>query len=873
MSAPRATMRLQFNAGFTFADARALLPYFAALGISHLYASPIMTARAGSKHGYDTIDPTLVNPELGGEEELRRLVDELRRHEMGLIVDIVPNHMAVGSDNAWWMDVLARGRDSRYAKYFDIDWAPDNPHLRDKVLLPILGRPYGEALAAGEMTLHGDTFIQYFDHKFPLAAGGLDLAGEPSSLSSASAFDPASSAGRERLHGLLEKQHYRLAWWRSANDEINWRRFFDINELAALRVEDDEVFEAVHAPLFRLYAQGRLDGVRVDHVDGLARPGDYCRKLRARLRQLESERPIHCPAGPAYFIVEKILADGENLAQAWEVDGTTGYDFMDDVSALQHDSAGERPLTALWERVSGRFGDFGREEVLARRQILHRSFSTQLQSVVRSLYEIAQTDLATRDLALSAIRRALTEILVHFPVYRIYAGVEHASPSDRMFLSRAVARAETTCLPSDRWLIETLGMWLMGTRIRSEVDAQQTIALARFQQLSASLCAKAVEDTAFYRYGQLLSRNDVGFDPRRFSLTPTEFHRRMQERATDFPHSMLATATHDHKRGEDVRARLAVLSELADEWTRAVERWIALCLPHCEAADGTPMPSTGDLAILLQTIVGAWPPGLQTTDHKRLAAYGTRIVAWQQKAVREAKLFSDWSAPNEPYEHAASELVAWLMAGPSELLTEIADFAWRISPAGAANGLAQVLLKLTAPGLPDIYQGTEYWDFSLVDPDNRTPVDFATRKHTLSTGLPADLASDWADGRIKQLMTARVLAVRKRLPRLFAEGQYVPLQAVGPFAAHFVAFARILGNSAAVTAVCRLCTGILCEDDSLTIPLARWKDTHIVLPRELRGAKLCSALTGNEIVPSDQVLAAGQILSTLPVALLTHHSR
>jgi (1->4)-alpha-D-glucan 1-alpha-D-glucosylmutase len=871
MSAPRATMRLQFHAGFTFADARALLPYFAALGISHLYASPIMTARPGSMHGYDTIDPTRVNPELGGEEELQRLVDELRRHEMGLIVDVVPNHMAVGSDNVWWMDVLARGRDSRYAEYFDIDWAPDNPHLRDKVLLPILGRPYGEALAAREITLHGDTFIQYFDHKFPVAAGGLDVAGEPSSLSSASAFDPASSAGRERLHGLLEEQHYRLAWWRSANDEINWRRFFDINELAALRVEDDEVFEAVHATLFRLYAQGLLDGVRVDHVDGLARPEDYCRKLRARLRQLESERASHCPAGPAYFIVEKILAHEEKLAQSWEVDGTTGYDFMDEVSALQHD--GERPLTALWERVSGRFGDFGREEVLARRQILQRSFSAQLQSVVRSLYEIAQADLATRDLALSAIRRALTEILVHFPVYRIYAGVQHASPSDRMFLSRAVARAKTTCLPSDRWLIEMLSMWLMGTRIRSEVDAQQTIALARFQQLSASLCARAVEDTAFYRYGRLLSRNDVGFDPRRFSLTPTEFHLRMQERATYFPHSMLATATHDHKRGEDVRARLAVLSELADEWSRAVERWIALCVPHCEAAGGTPMPSTGDLAILLQTIVGAWPPGLQTTDHKQLAAYGKRIVAWQQKAVREAKLLSDWSAPNEPYERAASELVAWLMAGPSELLTEIADFARRIAPAGAANGLAQVLLKLTAPGLPDIYQGTEYWDFSLVDPDNRTPVDFATRKHTLGTGLPADLAADWADGRIKQLMMARVLAVRKKLPRLFANGQYVPLQAVGPFAGHFVAFARILGNSAAVTAVCRLCTGILREDGSLTIPLARWKDTHIVLPRELQGVKLCSALTGTEIVPSDQTLAAGQILSTLPVALLTHHSR
>ena len=331
--------------------------------------------------------------------------------------------------------------------------------------------------------------------------------------------------------------------------------------------------------------------------------------------------------------------------------------------------------------------------------------------------------------------------------------------------------------------------------------------LARFQQLSAALCAKAVEDTAFYRYGRLLSRNDVGFDPRRLSCASAEFHRRIQERAADFPHSMLATATHDHKRGEDVRARLAVLSELAGEWTRAVERWIRLCVARCAAARTTPMPSAGDIAILLQTLVGAWPPGLEPTNRGRLAAYAKRIAAWQQKALREAKLFSDWSAPNESYERAASELVAWLLAGPSELLTEIADFARRIAPAGAANGLAQALLKLTAPGVPDIYQGTEYWDFSLVDPDNRSPVDFAVRKRSLEAISPAvsvaGYAADWADGRIKQAMIARVLAVRKKMPRLFADGSYVPLEAAGPFAEHVFAFARILGNSAAVVAICR----------------------------------------------------------------------
>ena len=373
MSLPRATMRLQFHRGFTFADARSLAPYFASLGISHIYASPIMTARPGSPHGYDVIDPTRVNPELGGEAELLRLVEELRRHELGLIVDIVPNHMAVGSGNRWWTDVLARGRESRYAKYFDIDWDAPNSDLRGKLLLPVLGRPYGEALESGEITLaRGDDasafIVRYFDHVFPIAAG--DLAAD----TALDDFDPAAPQGRARLHELLERQHYRLAWWRLANDAINWRRFFDINELAALRVEDDEVFEAVHAAVLRLYGDGVIDGLRIDHIDGLSQPEAYCRKLRARLRALDEKRPAHAPPGPAYLVVEKILARDERPAEDWLTDGTTGYDFMDQVSALQHDPAGERPLTELWHRVSGRPADFASEEELARRQILSEVF-------------------------------------------------------------------------------------------------------------------------------------------------------------------------------------------------------------------------------------------------------------------------------------------------------------------------------------------------------------------------------------------------------------------------------------------------------------------------------------------------------------------
>jgi (1->4)-alpha-D-glucan 1-alpha-D-glucosylmutase len=864
VSLPRATMRLQFHRGFTFADARSLAPYFASLGISHIYASPIMTARPGSPHGYDVVDPSRVNPELGGEAELLRLVEELRRHGLGLIVDIVPNHMAVGSGNRWWTDVLARGPESRYAKYFDIDWDAPNSDLRGKLLLPVLGRPYGEALDSGEITLargsDASTFIvRYFEHVFPIAAG--DLAAD----AALGDFDPAAPQGRARLHELLERQHYRLAWWRLANDEINWRRFFDINELAALRVEDDEVFDAVHAAALRLYADGVIDGLRIDHIDGLSQPETYCRKLRARLSALDEKRPAHAPPGPAYLVVEKILARDEALPKTWLTDGTTGYDFMDQVSALQHDPAGEQPLTALWHRVSGRPADFAPEEELARRQILERSFSAQRDSVVESLYAIAQSSLVTRDCSRAAIGRALAEILAHFPVYRIYARVDRVSPSDRAVLAQAVGRARQTCLPGDRWLVTRLGEWLSGERLA--LDVLQNRALARFQQLSAPLCAKAVEDTAFYRYGRLISRNDVGFDARQFACSAAEFHRKMTERATDFPHAMLATATHDHKRGEDVRARLAVLSELPQEWSQAVERWIALAAPHCTSDEFGPMPSPGDLAIAFQTIVGAWPLDLRLDDRPALDAYWRRIVGWQQKALREAKLHSDWSEPNEAYERAAAAFIAWLFAGRSALLEEIAAFAHRIAPAGAANGLAQVSLKLTAPGVADIYQGTEYWDLSLVDPDNRSAVDFAVRQKSQDAALGDGLAAAWPDGRLKQFLIKRVLGMRKEMPALFSEGIYQPLETAGPMAAHVVAFARYLQDSAAIVAFCRHTARFTAADDRYALPFLQCTNTEIHVPAECCG--IYSDVLQDRTLSIQPTMRASAILDVLPVAILT----
>jgi (1->4)-alpha-D-glucan 1-alpha-D-glucosylmutase len=870
MTVPRATLRIQFHKRFTFADAQPLVSYFAALGVSHLYASPIMTARPGSTHGYDVVDAGAINPELGGEDGLRALVHELRKHQMGLILDIVPNHMAVGAGNAWWTDVLACGRHSRYAKYFDIDWDSSDLDLRGKVLLPVLGQPYGDALNAGEILLRRDMagvpVVRYFDHTFPLAGASVEAI----NTGEFDAFNAATADGRAGLHRLLETQHYRLAWWRTGNDQINWRRFFEINDLAAIRVEDDEVFEAVHATVFRLYAEALIDGLRVDHVDGLARPEAYCQKLRARLAALEPKRRPHCQEERAYLVVEKILAADEELPGSWQTDGTTGYDFMDDIDALQHDAAGERPLTEWWQRISGRAGEFAIEELSARRQILAQSFSAQCESAVDALLQIARSNLPTRDFARPALRRCLIEILVHFPVYRIYAQPHRASQQDRKFLMQAVAGAKATCLPGDAWLVDILAKWLAGEPIGPRSGIAQALALARFQQLTAPLCAKAVEDTAFYRYGRLISRNDVGFDARRFSISVAEFHDRMRHRAAELPHSMLATATHDHKRGEDVRARLAVPSELAADWISAVESWIQMSLSHCRNTTGSPMPIEGDLAILFQTIVGAWPIGLVTSDAQERNTFCDRITAWQQKALREAKLNTDWTVPNAEYERAAANVVSWLFSGSSEVLPQIAQFAERVTKIGVINSLSQLVVKLTAPGVPDIYQSTEFWDLSLVDPDNRSHVDFAARQYALAV-LPELAPREITDPRIKQFLLARTLAVRKQRAKLFASGTYLPLQIEGPLAEHVVAYARIIEGDCAITIFCRLMARLMRPNEAFTTDAREWIATKLIVPTELRG-NYSSALAPGQPVSFPPSIAVGLILRGLPVAVLTKDS-
>ena len=753
---PRATYRFQFHKDFTFADAEALVPYLDDLGISHLYASPITTARSGSTHGYDVVDPTRINPELGGEDAFRSLVAALRKRDIGVIIDIVPNHMGVaGGENAWWNDVLAHGETSEFARYFDINW-------REMLVLPILGDPLAETLASGALR------VEQVDGRYVLEAYGehrLPIRDE----------DQATAA-TDDIAALIDRQHYRLASWRVANDELNWRRFFTINDLAGLRAEDPVVFDATHALYFRLYAEGLIDGVRVDHVDGLTDPAGYCRRLRARLDSIE--RPADAPPGPAYIVIEKILADGEPLSTDWGVDGTSGYDFMEQVTALLHAPAGAGPLAKLWADISGRSADFAPEELCARQELLAWQFHAQHRGCVEAFVALARSTPECDGLTRGMLDRAIERLLWVFPVYRTYGTGDAAPAADAAIRETVRQRIAQFVPPGEGAVVERILAWLAG---EGPGDAKLAAeAVRKFQQLSAPIAAKAVEDTAFYRYGRLLSRNDVGFDAARMALDIDDFHAAMIDRARDWPAAMLTTATHDHKRGEDVRARLAVLSEIPDLWHERVAVWRDLAAPFAQGID------PGDTYMLLQTLFGAWPEGLAATDADGLAAYAQRIVAWQEKAVREAKSRSSWEAPDEAYEARCHGLARALLDPDRSLafLDDMTAFVARLSPAAAANSLAQVALRYTVPGVPDLYQGTETADLSLVDPDNRRPVDYAHLRKVADADAPAKMA-----------MIRRLLRLRRDHPALFATGDYTPVVVTGLRADRVIAFERSEGGT------------------------------------------------------------------------------
>ncbi len=917
-----ATARLQFHKDFTLDSGTALVPYLAQLGISHLYASPIFKARPGSTHGYDIVDHTEINPELGGEAALVRLVSRLREHDMGIILDIVPNHMGVGgADNAWWLDVLEWGRASPYAEFFDIDWDPPDSTLRGRLLAPFLGDAYGTVLERGELRLKfdgddGRLFVDYFGNRFPinprdytsvlLTEGGLleaparafsDLPSDRDAMRQAAAearselkraeyaqplaetlriFNAPTELGRDHLHRLLDRQNFRLAWWRAASDEINWRRFFDVNALAGIRVENPAVFDATHATIFRLYAEGLIDGLRIDHVDGLADPRGYCRKLRRRLESLSEARPAALRAEPPVIWVEKILASHERLANDWLTSGTTGYDFMNDVSAVLHNAAGEEEITRIWTQATGRTGLFEEESVPARRQILRESLASELYATSVALHRIARRDLATRDYTLTAINRTLTELLAHFHVYRIYAGPAGMSEADRQAMNWALAGARKTVRATDRHLLELLAQWLSGDDLRQHPAgsrrSERLRAMVRFQQLSSPTAAKSVEDTAFYRYGRLLSRNEVGSEPAQFALTPTAWHATARQRHTRFPRALLATATHDHKRGEDARARLAVLSEIPAEWETALQRWMRLNASLKRDLDG-PAPDAADEVMLYQTLVGAWPLELRPDDRDGLAAFRERVGNWQQKALREAKRHSSWAVPNEAYEQAAQDFLAAVLDPdrPARVVHEMHEFVQRVAPHGALNGLAQTVMRLTTPGIADLYQGTELWDFSLVDPDNRRPVDYPARHAMLQAATsPEKLLPTWQDGQVKLAILHRGLRLRECKSALFLEGSYTPMRIEGPAEEHALAFARQHDDKIVITVVTRL-SALAQRIETPLLSREFWAGTHLLLPRALQRRSLMNVLQPDApelVVTPNGRLRLDEILAHLPVALL-----
>ena len=830
---PRATYRIQFHAGFRFADARKLVPYLADLGVSHLYASPFLKARPGSMHGYDVIDHNAVNPEIGTEAELQELIGALKARGMGLVIDLVPNHMGVlHADNAWWLDVLEKGRASACAGFFDIDWQPG------KLLLPVLGKHYGEALESGELKLKGRS-ICYFDHRFPLNAKSLKGIENKK-------FSAKDSLA---LHRLLEQQHYRLAYWRVASDEINYRRFFEITDLAGVRVEDKAVFDATHALVRRLAAGGGIDGVRIDHPDGLADPRQYLE----RLAQIFPRR---------WVVVEKILADHEKMPEDWPVHGTTGYRFANVLTGVFIDAAAESRFDRIYRRFTGQLQGFEEIAYLSRWLIMSTTLAAELNMLSGWLARIAAGNRFTRDYTAGGLRLAIAEIAARFPVYRTYISARKISSTDLRHIDwavRAAKRASRIADPSVFDFVRSV-LSLEAAPPSGERRTQMLRFVTRFQQFTAPVVAKGVEDTAFYRYNRLIALNEVGGHPSRFGLSLKAFHAAQEDRARRWPHTMLGTSTHDTKRSEDVRARLGVLSELAPAWRMALRRWSLVNRSHRTELEGAPAPTPGDEYHFYQALVGIWPGG----SAEELAS---RLKAYMLKAAREAKLRTSWINPDTDYEAALERFVEGALQS-SLFRKEVGDTVGRLAHLGLLVGLSQALLKVASPGVPDYYQGTELWDFSLVDPDNRRPVDYALREKLLaSLESEHDFLANLPDGRAKLHIIRKGLEVRKRFPALFHGGQYSALHADAGREDNVCAFALSSGADAVVAVAPRLFARLLRPEQMAPVGEAFWGTAAI---RPAIDGPFTDVLTGRRHAGGELRLA--QLLSSFPVALLVRES-
>jgi (1->4)-alpha-D-glucan 1-alpha-D-glucosylmutase len=804
MRVPVSTYRIQFNSEFRFVDALRILDYLHDLGITELYASPILKARSGSKHGYDVTDPTQLNPELGSTEDFNELCRALRDRGMGLIVDIVPNHMAASLDNPWWFDVLEKGEESKYAQFFDVNWESK------KILLPILGRPYGEALENHELVLRmedGRPIVQYYEQKLPVAAG-------------------AENYNPQALDRILSNQHYRLAYWRKAADSINYRRFFDVNDLVGIRAERDDAFLATHVRVLEYVADGRVTGLRIDHVDGLLDPDGYLQRLPE-----------------TYVITEKILAANEQLPCDWRTQGTTGYDFLNFANNAFIDLDGLHKLKRTYSDFTGERRSLHEVVRDRKRQVMKELFAGEMNTLTHQLVSLAEGDRHARDIPVEELREAFVSVTSSLPVYRTYIRDENVSDTDRAHIEDAIAVAGSGSgfdFLRRVFLIEPA--WYVQHR-----KADYLEFVMRWQQFTGPVMAKGLEDTAFYVYNPLISMNEVGGDSTGMEnlLGVEEFHRRNLQRRNHWSNTMNATSTHDTKRSEDVRARINVLSELPDEWARCLRRWRRL-----NPIENGPSPN--EQVLIYQTMLGAWP-----IEVERLKQYVT-------KALREGKTNTSWTDINEGYEQQVFSFVESLYSNEA-FLKDFLRLQRKIAYFGALSSLSQILLKLTSPGVPDLYQGTESWDLSLADPDNRRPVDFDARQTMLSKlknrSDPTRLLKSWPDGRIKMYVTSRLLQFRRAHPALFSEGEYIPIRVSGTHSNHIIAFARRLHDDWCIVAVPRLCAPLTRAGSPPIGGL--WGDTELELPDE-SPASGTDIFTGKNVSPRK----VSELFGSIPFAVV-----
>ncbi|MGE5088830.1 MAG: malto-oligosyltrehalose synthase [Candidatus Levyibacteriota bacterium] len=957
---PRATYRLQLHRDFNFTDATAIVPYLAALGVSHVYCSPYLRARPGSRHGYDIVDHAALNPEIGNRDDFDGFVAALKSHGLGQILDMVPNHMGVmGADNAWWLDVLENGAASAYADYFDIDWQSLDSSLAGKVLVPVLGDHYGNCLERGELTLaydpRGGAFaVSYHEHRFPIdpreyprvlaSVPGLlgpdalptQVAADFESLIAAFGHLPPRDAvgpeavaerGRDKevhkgrlarlarghppladaieravraingtageaasfdsLDDLLEVQAYRLASWRVAADEINYRRFFDINDLAALRAENDAVFEATHGFVLELAAQGKVDGLRIDHPDGLYDPATYFRRVQERYAQMTGrpESLAGAEPRPLYVVVEKVAAAHEDLPQSWPVHGTTGYRFANVVNGLFVDAAAESRVDRGWRAfVRDEALGFAEAAYRGKRLIMRSGLSGELTVLANRLLRIARADRRTRDFTFSSLRRALAEIVACFPVYRTYIA-DRASSQDRRYVNWAYAQARRRSAAADLGVFDFIRNVLLVRPqggASGELEVEYRRFAMHFQQFTAPVMAKGVEDTALYVFNRLVSLNDVGSDPDTFGMAVSAFHGASADRAAKWPHTMLATSTHDSKRSEDVRARIDVISEMPAAWRLAVRRWSRMNRSAKRRIDGRQAPARNDEYLIYQTLAGTFPA--DDVDAAGLAAYCARIERYIVKALREAKRYTSWISPNEAYESAVVGFVQALLGRLDanlfldDLRTQGAALSWF----GALNGLSMALIKFTSPGVPDIYQGNEMIELSLVDPDNRRAVDYGARRDALSRlqaleadvgrmieGVRALLASP-QDGRAKLWITLRALALRRRRPECFAKGDYYPIAVAGDRAQHVVAYARRRTPVGIVAIAGRLFATLAPAPGTPPLGAAAWGDATVDLSFVPAGSSMQNVLTGETLVATGAPMPLAALFAHFPGAILSY---